>query len=284
MPFKVKNDYNFIHEAGVYMFCVRQHTSGKFALGSAIHFERRLLDHLNSFRGHRIMQQLHQFAQINGGLQSFTWSPLITCPNYKLLYNKLYPSTIFVEKENQILTALTQFQPRIFEQSYLSFYNPVLNGTKNGSYSVIFSLTSTTQIDKTKNKKGVRLFQALDENNLIVASSNSLAGAGLASKLGISYAGVNYHLNRESWVYAKSLDLEVNVKKDGVETISESKDLLLPRYKSKLSRENLNLIETSINSLEKGYIFVYALDKKTIICLPKDNQQLLQYLNILILN
>jgi len=69
MPFKVKNDYNFINEAGVYMFT---HTSGKFALGSAINFERRLLDHLNSFRGHRIMQQLHQFAQINGGLQSFT--------------------------------------------------------------------------------------------------------------------------------------------------------------------------------------------------------------------
>jgi len=143
----------------------------------------------------------------------------------------------------------------------------VLNGTKNGSYSVIFSLTSTTQIDKTKNKKDVRLFQALDENNLIVASSHSLNG--LASKLGLSYAGVNYHLNRESRVYAKSLDLEVNVKKEGVcvaETISGSKDLLIPRYKSKLSRENLNLIETSINSLEKGYIFVYALDKKTIIC------------------
>jgi hypothetical protein len=74
LPLDIKNikkllPISNLSEAGIYMF---NHKKGKFALGSAMKFERRLIDHINSFKGHRTMQKLHKFAKVNGGLSSFT--------------------------------------------------------------------------------------------------------------------------------------------------------------------------------------------------------------------
>jgi hypothetical protein len=56
-------------ESGIYIF---NHSSGKFAIGSAMNFQRRLRDHLSSINGHRIMQKLHSFTKKNGGLNELT--------------------------------------------------------------------------------------------------------------------------------------------------------------------------------------------------------------------
>ena len=58
-----------LSESGVYIFL---HDNGKSAIGSAMNFRRRLIDHMNSFRGHRTMQNLHKFTKDNGGLNSIT--------------------------------------------------------------------------------------------------------------------------------------------------------------------------------------------------------------------
>lgn len=66
---KIKSDFinNQLNESGIYMF---KHINGKFAIGSAMNFRRRLVDHMNSFRGHRQMQKLHKFTNENGGLNN----------------------------------------------------------------------------------------------------------------------------------------------------------------------------------------------------------------------
>lgn len=66
------NDINILSklsESGVYIFL---HNNGKYLIGSAMNFKRRLVDHINSFRGHRTMQNLHKFTKDNGGLNSIT--------------------------------------------------------------------------------------------------------------------------------------------------------------------------------------------------------------------
>lgn len=61
LPFDLKKikSTSQLGDSGVYIF---KHSSGKFAIGSAMNFQRRLLDHLNSFYGHRVMQRLHLFT------------------------------------------------------------------------------------------------------------------------------------------------------------------------------------------------------------------------------
>lgn len=54
-----------MNEAGIYLF---RHESGKIAIGSAINFQRRLTDHMSSFNNHIIQENLHKFAQNNGGI------------------------------------------------------------------------------------------------------------------------------------------------------------------------------------------------------------------------
>jgi len=73
LPFNFKNspffsDYtltNKIKESGLYIF---RHDTGKIALGSAMNFQRRLRDHINSFNNHRVPENLHKFFQVNGGI------------------------------------------------------------------------------------------------------------------------------------------------------------------------------------------------------------------------
>ncbi len=105
-----------LSESGIYIF---YHSSGKFAIGSAMNFQRRLRDHMSSINGHRIMQKLHSFTKKNGGLNELTWSPLIVTPNFYKLFLSLYPNHVFTKGEIQILVALTQFMPRVLEQCYI---------------------------------------------------------------------------------------------------------------------------------------------------------------------
>jgi hypothetical protein len=49
-----------LSESGIYKF---YHSSGKYAIGSAMNFQRRLRDHMSSINGHRIMQKLHSFTK-----------------------------------------------------------------------------------------------------------------------------------------------------------------------------------------------------------------------------
>ena len=138
------------------------------------------------------MQKLHLFTAKNGGLNEITWTPLIITPNLYKLFISMNPNHVLTKREIQILVALTQFMPRVLEQSYISHYRPELNGTKNGSYNVIFSFTKwdpELNIDSNTNDPGVNslnksnTYQAIDENKIIVASSYSLNG--LAGILGL---------------------------------------------------------------------------------------------------
>ena len=107
------NDTNILSqlsESGVYIFL---HNNGKYAIGSAMNFKRRLVDHINSFRGHRIKQNLHKFTKDNGGLNSITWSPIIITPNFYKLFNSIYPNYVLNENELNLLTAITQYMPTL---------------------------------------------------------------------------------------------------------------------------------------------------------------------------
>jgi hypothetical protein len=172
---------------------------------------------------------------------------------------------VFTKGEIQILLALTQFMPRVLEQCYISQYKPELNGNKKGSYNVIFSFTkwvpdlllTNSALDEEVNKYNI--YRAIDENNITVASSSSMNG--LANILGISIAGLKYHLGRESYVYAKALALNVNILKLGGISKGKPKDY----YRSKkFIRENLELKNISLSSLDLGYIYVFNPDKETI--------------------
>lgn len=161
--------------------------------------------------------------------------------------------------------------PRLLEQSYTLYYKPELNGSyaKKGSYKIIFSFTKwdpnlvfnlKTNDLGFKNLNMSNTYQAIDENKIVVASSSSLNG--LASLLGLSIAGVKYHLNRESFVYAKALGLNVNIIKEGLESKGKPMDF----YRSKkITRDTLNLNNLPLSSLDLGNIYVFNLDKKTIL-------------------
>ena len=89
-----------------------------------MNFTRRLIDHLNSFRDHRTMQRLHKYTKENGGLLNIVWSPLVITPNFYKLFNSVYPNYTLTEKELNVITALTQYMPRVLEQCYISHYSP----------------------------------------------------------------------------------------------------------------------------------------------------------------
>lgn len=248
-----------LSESGVYLF---RHLSGKFALGSAMNFKNRLKDHLNSFNGHRTMQKIHLFTKLNGGLQSLTWSPLVITPNFYKLFTSIYPNHVLTKGELDVLSALTQFMPRILEQSFVSHYKPELNGGKKGVYSVIFNFTAWSLSDKANlyTKPLSSLFKAVDDKKNIVASAHFMNS--LASKLGLSLAGLKYHLNKESKVYSKYFGLSVTVYEEGKKTEGHPMDL----YKSpKIRRKELKLKDISLSSLESGNIYVYKLDKQTVL-------------------
>lgn len=126
---------------------------------------------------------------------------------------------MFTKGEIQILIALTQFMTRVLEQCYILYYKPELNGNKKRTYNILFSFTkwnpdlllisSVYWQDEVTNK--YYIYRAIDENNIIVASSTSMNG--LATILEISLAGLKYHLGRESYVYAKALAFNVNIFK-----------------------------------------------------------------------
>jgi hypothetical protein len=189
------------------------------------------------------MQRLHLFTAKNGGLNEITWSPLIITPNFYKLFISMNPDHVLTKREIQILVALTQFMPRVLEQSYVSHYKPDLNGTNNGSYNVIFSFTKWVGTepelitDSNKNDLGVislnksNAYKAIDENKIIVASSHSLNG--LASILGLSVAGIKYHLGRESFVFAKALGLYVSIIQEGLESKGKPADFYISKKKNK---------------------------------------------------
>ena len=70
------------------------------------------------------MQKVHFFTDKNGGLNEITWSPLIITPNFYKLFISMNPDYVISKGEIQILVALTQFMPRVLEQSYISHYKP----------------------------------------------------------------------------------------------------------------------------------------------------------------
>ena len=262
-----------LSNAGIYIF---KHSTGKFALGSAMNFERRIIDHVNSFRGHRTMQKLHKFTIENGGLNSITWGPLVITPNFLNLFISTYPFYNLNKLETQILAALTQFIPRILEQSYMSYYKPELNGSKNKIFNIIFSFTKwdnkvTDYLDISKSNNN---YIALDEDKIIVASSTTMNG--LASKLGLSLNGLKYHLNHDSLVYSKYLKFKVSISKKG--TIPKGKPIT-NHITKKIAREILNLNNISLYSLELGAIYAYALDKKTVITKGKSAPTIFKYIN-----
>lgn len=115
---------------------------GKYAIGSAMNFQRRLRYHMSSFNEHRVKQKLQNFTIKNGGLKELSWSPLIITPNFYNLFISHNPNYVLSKGELQILIALTQFMPRVLEQCYISHFNPELNGNKKGSYNVIFNFTT----------------------------------------------------------------------------------------------------------------------------------------------
>ena len=56
----------------------------------------------------------------NGGLKELSWSPLFTTPNFYKLFNSIYPNYVLNENELNLLTAITQYMPRVLEQCYCS--------------------------------------------------------------------------------------------------------------------------------------------------------------------
>jgi hypothetical protein len=218
----------------------------------------------------------------NGGVTELSWAPLIITPNYYDLFISLcakHPNYELKKEEIQILVFMSQFMPRVLEQSFLSHYKPELNGSKNLSYIVNFSLSEwvpnlnmTRPNDLNSGKALIdnqsaagtkinhkNIYKATDENNKIVSASSSMNG--LALKLGLSIAGLKYHLGRESNVYAKALGVKVSFSKLGELPIGKPVD----NYKSKnLLRKTLILKNISITSLELGFILWFNLDKETI--------------------
>jgi hypothetical protein len=73
LPLNYKNIHKemsyTLSESGIYIF---YHKNGKIAIGSTMNFRRRLVDHMNSFREHRIMHNLHIYTKENGGLSNIT--------------------------------------------------------------------------------------------------------------------------------------------------------------------------------------------------------------------
>jgi hypothetical protein len=168
--------------------------------------------------------------------------------------------------------------PRVLEQSYISHYKPELNG--NISKNVIFNLgidndsaVSAENVDYKDNSR-INIYRALYKNKNILAYSYSMNG--LASILNISLAGLKYHLGRDSYIYIKSINAYVSITKEGLINAGKPKDF----YRSKkVFRDNLELTNISLSSLEKGYIYAFNLDKETIFTKGVSSPALFKLIN-----
>ena len=100
--------------SGVYVFTEHNSANNGIkcsqAIGSALRFDIRLGEHLESFSGNSKLTPLHKYAKtINGGVDSFSFGPIYFVPNYLLSFYATHPGYVLSQGEYDVLKFLIFF-------------------------------------------------------------------------------------------------------------------------------------------------------------------------------
>jgi hypothetical protein len=118
----------------VYLIKVKE--SAAFYIGSSANVSNRISQHLDCLNMLRPQSGIHIKLLDQASVPDINWGLIYSTPNYVKLAMQVIPQYNFSLGEWQILQALSQFLPRVLEQSIISGFEPTLN---NLIYNVTFS-------------------------------------------------------------------------------------------------------------------------------------------------
>lgn len=123
-------------QSGVYLICLED--TGETYIGSAKDLAARLRSH-RAFgtSSNSILSSHALYSKINLlGTDSFTYTPLHPTTNFMEKFCQAHPSFNLTSKDVELLDAFTKYEVAVVEQSYLTRFEPSLNGR-------LFTTTST---------------------------------------------------------------------------------------------------------------------------------------------
>jgi len=123
-------------QSGVYLICLEE--TGETYIGSAKDLAARLRSH-RAFgtSSNSILSSHALYSKINLlGTDSFTYTPLHPTTNFMEKFCQAHPSFNLTSKDVELLDAFTKYEVAVVEQSYLTRFEPSLNGR-------LFATTST---------------------------------------------------------------------------------------------------------------------------------------------
>jgi len=101
------------------IYCFIHKNTNKYGIGSALSCRIRLIDHMNSFNGHRLRSHIHNWIMINGGVSSVKWAPIITYDNIVQEWYSINFALSLSKGGTKILQGFGQYTSRILEQCTL---------------------------------------------------------------------------------------------------------------------------------------------------------------------
>ena len=263
--------------SGIYCFL---HTeTGNFGIGSALSFRSRLLDHINSFRGHRQRFHLHDWILANGGLSSVKWAPIISFDNIvQEWYNTNYAFPLSRGGTN-LLQGFGQFVSRIMEQCIFTHYKPFFNIKGEQKKDIIFFNFTLEPNQMSLSLDHTHVYQAWadKEATTLIAESNSYNS--LADQLNISVGSVRNNMN---WYKGMSLTNDqgenyvIYLKEKGVPFRYEQ---LESQVKPSDKYSLIELKDRSLYDLAPGKIYVIKLESLEVFGVYNSQRELWKSLN-----
>lgn len=236
--------------AGVYVFeCI---STGAQYVGSAIGLYNRYSAHItNSGRPDRGgNSSFYQYVRQSGGWTNFTWGPVITLPNYLILFGQTVQG-IVSPQDTLILRAFTEYQVRIYEQALFNFYKPKLNG----GYLVNFSFLNWQEGASVSTLDGL-VTEARDQEGNIIGSYNSRNAA--VTGLGIPRVTLQRYMNLASYpVYSPVLGVDVYIVDPNMPMSEEQ-----PTYPTQSHLSPIHGVD--LHSLPSGSLYALLEDKETV--------------------
>lgn len=236
--------------AGVYVF--QCSTTGAQYIGSAIGLYIRYKAHMvNSTRPNRGgNSSFYQYVRQAGGWTNFTWGPVITFPNYLMLFGSTVKGSISPQ-DALILRAFTEYQVRIYEQALFNQFKPRLNG----GHLVNFSFLNWEPGKSVVMSDGLTT-EAWDKDGNLIQSFDSRYAA--ASGLGIPRVSLQRYLNLSLHsIFSPTLEMDVYIV-----------DPNLPMSDAKPSgptQTDFGPIQgVDLEALPMGSLFALLEDKETI--------------------
>ena len=263
--------------SGIYCFMHKE--TNNYGIGSAISSRNRLVDHMNSFNGHRERSILHDWIMANGGISSVKWAPIITFDNIVQEWYNINYAFPLSKGGAKILQGFGQYVSRILEQCVYTNYKPYLNINNDQFKDIIFFNFSFEANEMLLSLDHIHVYQAwLDkEGTILLAESNSYNS--LANQLNLTVSSVRNNMNWHKGVNIvndQNENLVVYLKEKGVPyRLKQINSQLKPKDKYSL----VELKDRSLYDLIPGKIYAINMETLEVFGIYKNQRELWKNLN-----